>query len=392
VTSLPNVILAVIGLSFIGAILSDKLKVSYSTILITLGFAISLLRLSGDLVLAFPLDRTLILGVVVPPLIFESAMRTRYQVFKSVRKTVLSLAILGVIISALLTGYVMNLALGLPLAVALTFGVIVSPTDPVSVVNVLRRTRAPVKLTTILETEAYFNDATAVILYPVAISLTFDPLRSTSTFVFTLGGGLVIGLLVSGIAELLYRLITEPIAETYFTLAVMYGSYLLAEAVSASGLIAVAVAGIYMGNRTMQVAMSKDTRSTVTTFWAVLTYTVISFAFLLLGLQADASLLIANGAVILAAFAAILLARIVSVYPLTTVTGLLGEKIPHAWTKVLAGAGLRGVISVALAVSLPEGFPFKSTIVAMTLGVALLSLVIQGECVQWYLGRTRLAV
>jgi CPA1 family monovalent cation:H+ antiporter len=378
-----SIVLLVIVLSFLGSILSSKLRVSYTTVMIAIGFLLSLLRIAGGLS-AIPLDRTIILGLVVPPLIFEAAMRTRYKVFRTIRKTVLSLAVFGVIISALVSGIVLNLALGLPLAVALTFGVIVAPTDPVSVVNVLKRTRAPNRLTAILETEAYFNDATAVILYPIAVSLSFSPFESASLFAYTLGGGVLVGLIVSGTAELLYRLITEPLAETYFTIAVMFGSFVLAESLNVSGLVAVAIAGLYMGNRTMRIAMTQETRNTMTKFWDVVTFMVTSFAFLLLGLKVDTSLLVAFAPLIIAAFLAIVAARVISVYPIVTLTSFIGEKIPSSYKKILAAAGLRGVISVALALSLPDGFPFREAIVAMTFGVALLSLIVQGEFIQFY--------
>lgn len=384
-----TVVLIVIVLSFLGAILSEKIRVSYTTVMISIGLALSFLRIAGGLN-TIPLDRSLILGVIVPPLIFEAAMRTRYEVFRTVRMTVVLLAILGVIISALLSGFVLSVALGLPLIVALTFGVIVSPTDPVSVVNILKRTKAPERLTTILETEAYFNDATAVILYPIAISLTFNPIQSVSLFAYTFGGGILVGLLVSGIAEGLYRLITEPLAETYFTIAVMFGSYAFAESIGVSGLVAVAIAGIYMGNRTMRIAMSAETRTTMTKFWEVATFMVTSFAFLLLGLKSDFSLLVTYAPFIVAAFVVILLARVASVYPIVGLARVIGEDIPNSWTKVLAGAGLRGAVSVALALSIPENFPYRAIIIALTFGVALLSLILQGELLQIYLRKSRL--
>jgi CPA1 family monovalent cation:H+ antiporter len=385
-----TVILIVIVLSFVGAILSEKIKISYTTVMIAIGLALSFLKIAGGLA-TIPLDRSVIVGVIVPPLIFEAAMRTRYRVFRTVRMTVLLLAILGVIVSALLSGFALNLALGLPLVVALTFGVIVSPTDPVSVVNILKRTNAPERLTTILETEAYFNDATAVILYPVAISLTFSPLQSLSLFAYTFGGGILVGLIVSGIAEVLYRLISEPLAETYFTIAVMFGSYVFAESLGVSGLVAVAIAGIYMGNRTMRIAMSEETRLTMTKFWEVVTFMVTSFAFLLLGLRADFSLLVTFAPFIVAAFVVIFLARVASVYPIVALANLVEEKIPRSWTRLIAAAGLRGAVSVALALSLPDDFPYRAVIVAMTFGVALLSLVVQGELLQIYLKTPRLS-
>jgi len=376
--------LLVVVLAFVAAILSEKLRVSYTTVLIVIGLLLSYLRVAGGFS-GIPFDRSLILGLVVPPLIFEAAMRTRYEIFRTVRRTVLLLAILGVIVSAIVSGFVLNVALGLPLVVALTFGVIVSPTDPISVVNILKRMKAPDRLTTILESEAYLNDATAVVLYPIVVSLTFRPLQDVGFFAFTFGGGVLVGLIVSGIAELLYRLVTEPLAETSFTIAVIFGSYALAESWGASGLVAVAIAGLYMGNRTMRIAMSEETRTTMTRFWEVGAFLVTSFAFLLLGLRADVSLIVAYAPFIVAAFLAILLARFVSVYPIMGLTHILGERISHSYTKVIVASGLRGVISVALALSLPEGFPFRATIIAMTFGVALLSLIVQGELLQVYL-------
>jgi CPA1 family monovalent cation:H+ antiporter len=380
--------LVVIIFAFVAAILSEKLKASYSTILIIIGLALSALSVQGELT-NFSFDRNMTLGLVVPPLIFEAAMRTRYDIFKTVRKTVVALAIFGVVISALITGVVLQVALGLPLAVALAFGVIVSPTDPVSVVNALKRAKAPERLTTVLESEAYFNDATAAILYPVAISLSFNPLQSISLFVYTLGGGVLVGLTISGLAELLYRQVTEPLAETSFTIVVMFGSYLFAATLGVSGLVAVAIVGLYMGNRTMRTAMSEETRTTMSRFWEVVAFMATSLAFLLLGLKTDFGLLITFLPFIASAFAAILVARILSVYPITFLTALLGERMPSSWTKALTLAGLRGAVSVALALSLPES-SFKGAIVAMTFGVALLSLIFQGEILQHYLKRVTL--
>jgi CPA1 family monovalent cation:H+ antiporter len=197
-------------------------------------------------------------------------------------------------------------------------------------------------------------------------------------------GGVAIGLLVSAIAELLYKLITEPLAETSFTIAVMYGSYILAETLGVSGLIAVPIAGLYMGNRTMRTAMSKETRMTMAKFWEVVTFLATSFAFLLIGLKADFLLLVAFAPFIVVAFAAIIVARIFSVYPVLWGARLLGEKIPSSWNGILAFAGLRGAVTIALVLSLPAS-NFKGTLQAMVFGVVLLSLIVQAEILRVYL-------
>jgi CPA1 family monovalent cation:H+ antiporter len=178
-------------------------------------------------------------------------------------------------------------------------------------------------------------------------------------------------------------------AETTFTIVVMFGSYLLAESLQVSGLVAVAIAGLYMGNRTMRTAMSEETRTTMTKFWEVVTFMAASFAFLLIGLKADFELLVAYLPFVVVAFLAILMARALSVYPIVGFTTLLGERVPPLWRRVLTFAGLRGAVSVALALSLPQS-EFKDVIVAITFGVAILSLIVQAEALQVYVKRVKL--
>ena len=375
----------VVVLSFVASLLSDKLKAPYPTVMIIIGLALSLLRLSGSIG-ELPINGELVLGLVVPPLIFESAMRTRFQTFRTVHKTVIGLAIGGVIISALVTALVLQLTLQLPIAAALLFGVIISPTDPVTVVSVLKRVRAPEKLTTILESEAYLNNATPVILYSFAVTLSFNPMRDLGLFAYTLLGGMAVGLAVAGIGELLHRQITNPLPETSFTIFTMFGSYIIAESLGMSGLIAVPIAGLWLGNRTMQTAMSEETSKTMTHFWEVMTFLATSFAFLLIGLKADVELLYTYAPYVIVAFAAILVARLLSVYPIVALTRMMGERLPSSWNKVLAFGGLRGAVSVALVLSLPES-NYKAVITAMVFGVALVSLIVQAEILSAYLKR-----
>jgi CPA1 family monovalent cation:H+ antiporter len=385
VSSPLTIVLLVVVLSFVASLLSDKLKVPYPTAMIGIGLALSIFRFGGG-ISDIPISGDLILGLVVPPLIFESAMRTRFRTFRTVNKTVIGLAIFGVIISAFVTAIVLNVTLGLPIAAALLFGLIISPTDPVTIVSVLKRVRAPERLTTILESEAYLNNATPVILYSFAITLSFNPMKDLGLFAYTLLGGLAVGLVVAGIGELLHRQITNPLPETSFTIFTMFGSYIIAETLGMSGLIAVPVAGLWLGNRTMRTAMSEETRKTMTHFWEVMTFLATSFAFLLIGLKTDVKLLYVFAPYVIVAFAAILVARLLSVYPIVALTRIMGEKLPSSWNKVLAFAGLRGTVSVALVLSLPES-NYKAVITAMVLGVALISLVVQAEILNGYLKR-----
>ena len=379
-----TVLMLVVVLSFVASLLSDKLRAPYPTVMIGIGLVLTLLKF-GSLE-TVPISGDLILGLVLPPLIFESAMRTRFQTFRAVHKTVIGLAIFGVIISALVTACLLRLTLQLPIRAALLFGLIMAPTDPVTVVSMLKRVHAPEKLTTILESEAYLNNATPVILYSFALSLSFIPTRDLGLFAYTLLGGIGVGLVVAAIGELLHKQITKPLPETSFTIFTMYGSYILAETLGMSGLMAVPIAGLWLGNRTMQTAMSEETRKTMTHFWEVVTFLATSFIFLLIGLKANVVLLVEYAPFIIMAFLAILVARIVSVYPIVWLTRIMGEEIPRSWIKVLGFAGLRGAVSIALVLSLPES-NYKDVITAMTFGVALISLIVQAEILNAYLKR-----
>jgi len=129
--------------------------------------------------------------------------------------------------------------------------------------------------------------------------------------------------------------------------------------------------------------MSEETRGTMIKFWEVVTFLATSFAFLLIGLKAEFGLLVAFAPFIVVAFAAIIIARILSVYPVLWVAQLMGEKVPASWKKILAFAGLRGAVSIALVLSVPES-NYRGTIQAMVFGVALLSLIVQAEVLRVY--------
>jgi CPA1 family monovalent cation:H+ antiporter len=380
-----TILLLVVVLSFVASLLSDKLKTPYPTVIIGIGLILSILQVWGGIG-SIPINRDLILGLVVPPLIFESAMRTRFLIFRAVYKTVVGLAIFGVVISAFATAIVLNLTLSLPIAVALLFGLIISPTDPVTVVSVLKYVRAPEKLTTLLESEAYLNNATPVILYSFVATLSFNPVRDLAQFGYVFLGGLAVGLVVAGIGELLHRQITNPLSETSFTIFTMFGSYIIADSLGMSGLIAVPVAGLWLGNRTMQKAMSEETRETMTHFWEVMTFLATSFALLLIGLKADVRLLYSYAPYVIVAFVAILVARALSLYPVIRLTRLMGESFPSSWNKILAFAGLRGAVSIALVLSLPSS-NYKDLITTMVFGVVLISLLLQAAFLNSYLKR-----
>jgi len=171
----------------------------------------------------------------------------------------------------------------------------------------------------------------------------------------------------------------DPFSETSLTIATVFGSVVLANSLGVSGLVAVAVAGLYFGNVTVkkEVTMSKNVRAFTFTFWEMTAFFASSAAFLYLGISMNIVDVAEHLPIIVLSFVAVLAARAAAIYPmLAATTRFIGEKIPMTWRHVIMLGGMRGAISVALVASLPPS-SFKSILQTLTFGVVLLSLVIQ---------------
>jgi NhaP-type Na+/H+ or K+/H+ antiporter len=236
-----------------------------------------------------------------------------------------------------------------------------------------------------LDTEASFNDATAIIVFTIILSSVglqkinvFTPIFS---FGYTLGVGALIGLGVAFAGEVLSSLMEDRVAETILTIAVVYGSYAFASGIGASGLIAVAVAGLYFGNYTIRTAMEPATREAVQIFWQIAAFLGNTIAFLLIGFQANIITLPQSVLIILAAYGAVLISRAATVYPIFALFRKISDKMTGAWSNIAMLAGARGALSIALAATITTSAIISvedlHTIDTMVFGVAFLSIVIQ---------------
>jgi NhaP-type Na+/H+ or K+/H+ antiporter len=201
------------------------------------------------------------------------------------------------------------------------------------------------------------------------------------SFGFILGAGALIGLGVAFIGEVLSSLIKDRVAETILAIAVVYGSYALASGIGASGLIAVAVAGLYFGNYTMRSAMEPATREAVITFWAIAAFLGNSVAFLLIGFQINIITLSQSILLIIAAFTAVTIARAATVYPILRTFNRFGNKISAVWCNIAMLGGVKGALSIALSATITTSAVISlgdiQTINTMVFGVAFISIVFQ---------------
>ncbi len=379
------------------AIIVRRVRMPYTVALVLAG-----LLLAIQTRLRLQMTPELVLALFLPPLLFEAAFHIQARDLLEELPSILSLAVLGVALSTLLVGLALSLMGILPLPVALLFGALLAATDPVSVVSTFKALGAPRKLTTLLEGESLLNDGTAIVLFQIMIALvvhgTLDPWQGIFDFVRISFGGVLVGLLLGYAVAYLIGRIDDYLVETTLTTVLAYGAYLLAEHFHVSGVLAVVMAGLVNGNQGAR-GMSPTTRIVLYNFWEYVAFLANSLVFLLIGMNVDLGELLVNVYPIFVAIGVVLFVRAVSVYGLGLLLRLLKRNPPLSYQHVLFWGGLRGAVSLALAFSLEEyHVPYDQQLLAMTFGVVLFTLLVQGTTVrfllQWFglVGRSREAV
>jgi CPA1 family monovalent cation:H+ antiporter len=341
----------------------------------------------------------LILLVFLPALLFEAAWNLKLDHLRENWLPITALAVIGVAISVGVIGAILRFGIGMPLPSALLFGAMISATDPVSVLALFKKLGAPQRLTTIIEGESLFNDGTAVVVFRIILGVVMGTtvgtagelaLHSLREFCLVVFGGLAIGAIIGIIASVLTSYFDDHLLEITLTTIVAYGSFLLAEGMHVSPVIAVLVAGLIVGNYGRQRGMSPTTQLAVNSFWEYAAFVVNSLVFLLIGLEVQLPSLMAGAGAIAWAVLAMLISRVVGVYGLLPLTNRFAEPIPFRWRHVLFWGGLRGSLSIALALSLPTDLPGRAELVVMIFGAVIFSLLAQGLTISPLLQRLRL--
>ena len=294
----------------------------------------------------------------------------------------LMLAVPGVVITMFIVGGLVSLLTPLGFSLALVFGALIAATDPVSVVALFRVLSVPKRLAVLVEAESLLNDGTAIVIFNLALAVTltghFNLVEGILEFARVSALGIGIGVLLGWLVSWVISRVDDYLIETTLTTVLAFGSYLLAENLHASGVLAVVAAGLVAGNVGPK-SMSPSTRIVLFNFWEYLAFLVNSLVFLLIGLQVNIPALLAAWQPILAAILAVLVARAVVIYGLEALAQRFTEPISFRWRHVLVWGGLRGAISLALALSLPLGpGPDRDLLLAMTFGVVLFTLLVQG--------------
>jgi len=423
----------ILGLLLITAValLVRKVKIPYTVALVIAGLGLTFMRTVlpiGQLGSPDLITSEIILALFVPPLIFEGALHINWKTFRNNLVPILLMAVVGLLLATFIVGGVIlliaemleSLAIALDLAMlddlivipfmaAIAFGALISATDPVAVISFFRSLGVEKRLSVLVEGESLLNDGMAIVIFKLALGLgavaavsggeglgvEFDLLGSVWDFLKVAVGGIAIGLIVAKLAEVVFKYTDDRLVETTVTLPAAFGAYLLAENFHLSGILAVVAAGIYLGN-IIPLYTTPSTKIALYNFWEMVAFIVTSLIFLAIGLLIDIRQLVSiqNIVLVISAVFAILVARALVVYGMSAISNKLKSNVPPAYQHVMFWGGLRGAISLALALSLTSGSfgpGVSEQLQAMTFGVVLFTLLVQGTTIERLIKKLGLA-
>ncbi len=355
----------------------------------------------------FELDPDLVLFGLLPPLLYAAAIRTSLVDFAATKDALILLAVVLVAVSTVAVGLVAWWVVpSVSLAAALALGAVVAPPDAVAATAVARRIGMPRRIITILEGESLVNDATALVALTAAIAAitsSVTPLEVGWDFVLAAGGGLLIGLAATWLLATIRRRISDPVLDTTLSFTAPYVAFLPAEAIGASGVLAVVVTGLLLGHKAPRL-QSAASRLAESTNWRTVQFMLENAVFLLIGLQlrpiledvGDSDLGVGRIVLICAAvLVATILVRIVYVMGAVWIyrhgTARMRAR-SWSWSTgaVVSWAGMRGVVTLAAAFLLPEETPQRAVLQLAAFVVVAGTLLLQGSTLPWLVARLRL--
>ncbi len=393
--------LGLLGLAILVALAARRLRLPYTVGLVLAGASLALFRVDSGIALT----HDLIFDVVLPPLLFEAALNLRWIELKRDLAPVLALSIVGVLFCAAVVAGGLLYGLGWAPEPALAFGALIAATDPIAVIALLRDTGLTGRLRLLIEAESLINDGAAAVLFTLVLAWAAHnpetaggPFEVVKTFIEIAGGGVAVGLLVGVGAVLVAWTSEDYLVQTALTAVAAFGSFLIAEHLNASGVLATVSAGIVMGNLRVLgpsegfgLALTASGRF-VPQFWEFAAFLANSLVFLLIGSAMAAIDFVREGWLALALTVLLALAgRAVAVYPVCLAFAYTRWAVPLNQQHLLWWGGLRGALALALALALPPHIPQREDILIVAFAVVAFSVLFQGLTAPFALALLRLA-
>lgn len=367
-----------------------RLKAPYPVVLVLAGLGLG----ATHLLSAPHLTKALLYSVFLPGLVFEASFHLDSRRFVQNVAAIAALSVPGVLVSGVIMAPLVAWALssmhvtsGFGLSHGLLFAALIVATDPIAVVGLFKTLGVPQRLATLVEGESIFNDGTAVAFYSVVLAATTGAQRSLPRaildFFFIAATGVLVGGALGLVVSRVLRRVADPLLVITLTALLAYGSFFAAEGLGASGVIATATAGLLCG----QPIAATRSRLAVHAFWERVAFGLNSIVFLLIGLEVPLARLLASWQLIVVAWLIVTAVRALLVVTTSLAMWPTRARLPWAWSVVLCWGGLRGALSMVLALALPADFVHRDLIVTMTVGVVVLSIVVQGLTMRPLLAR-----
>jgi CPA1 family monovalent cation:H+ antiporter len=395
-------LVVLLGLSLVAEAVASRMRLPHSLILVLLGAGTGYfvtLGLDIDTGLRATNFHNLIFFVFLPVLVFEAAFKISLPELKANLGIIVFLAIAGMLLTTCISAVFLYFGIGhptgFPWIAALLAGALLAATDPVAVVAQMNTLGAPKRLAVLLEGESLFNDATAIVIFSIFLTLATMPASEVTVggaigeFCLVFVGGSLVGALFGALGVYSIRHVRNGMSGAVVTLTAAYGSFLVAEGVlHVSGVMGSLVAGLML-SRANATHSSRD--SGLDYFWSALSYVANGSVFLLMGVTITVAMFTERWLAMLIAVGAVLAARILATYGGLTALNLLpGERVPGRYQTVIVWGGLRGAVTLALALALPIELDYWWTIQSMAFGVVLFTLFVQAPTMPWLLRRTGL--
>lgn len=386
-------LILLIAISIIIYVIAKKINISYTLALMSSGIILSFIGLIPKI----ELTHDLLVMVFLPALLFEAALHFSANELKQYASTIVILAVPVVFLTAITIAIVLNLEIktlglynNLLFTHLLLFGTLISATDPISVITLFKQLGVNKKLTTIIEGESLFNDASAIVLFTATLQIIkseqIEIFNSILKLITVISGGIVIGIFSGIICNYLITIFRkDKIICIATTIATTYISYIMAEKINGSGILAAVISGLFVGNLNKKKDININTRISIMSFWEYMIFFIISIIFIMMGLEVNINTLIKEISLTIISFITVIMSRALSIIISIPFLKKIGQVLDLKSSIIILWGGLRGALSMVLVLALDETISNRNLLINMTFGVVMLSVLIQGSTMEMLL-------